>query len=165
MQLERASICSTELCKVLRFCPCGYSAAFNSKAIKFHHSFEVNVFKDILADFCFNLGLLRVIRRRPAFPGRNVMYNKACLKLSWFLLFPAIGFQHVSTRKFGPSSGICLSFLNRPIFTVKPCIKAAAYVQFFNFLVWLLFKCGLYLRAAYMQSLESAKPVKAVWHM
>ena len=44
------------------------------------------------------------------------------------------------------------------------CIKAVAYVQLFNFLVRLLFKCGLYLRAAYMQCSESAKPVKAAWH-
>ena len=51
------------------------------------------------------------------------------------------------------------------ISTVKSCIKAAAYVQFFNFLVRLLFKCGFYLVAAYMQSAESAKPVKAVWDM
>ena len=49
--------------------------------------------------------------------------------------------------------------------TVKSCIKAAANMQFFNFLVWLLFEGGFYLRAAYMQSPESAKPVKAVWHM
>ena len=49
--------------------------------------------------------------------------------------------------------------------TVKSCIKAAAYVQVFNFLVRLLFKCGFYLRAAYMQSPKSAKPVKAVSHM
>ena len=49
--------------------------------------------------------------------------------------------------------------------SVKSCIKAAAYVQFFNFLVRLLFKCGFYLRAAYMQSPESAKPEKAAWHM
>ena len=39
-------------------------------------------------------------------------------------------------------------------------------MQFFNFWVRLLFKCGFYLRAAYMmQNPESAKPVKAVWHM
>ena len=31
--------------------------------------------------------------------------------------------------------------------TVKSCIKAAAYVQFFNFLVWLLFDCGLYAKS------------------
>ena len=49
--------------------------------------------------------------------------------------------------------------------TVKSCIKAVAFVQFFNFLVWLLFKCGFYLRVVYMQSPESAKPVNAVWHM
>ena len=49
--------------------------------------------------------------------------------------------------------------------TVKSCIKAAAYVQFFNFLVQLLFKCSFYLRAAYMQNPESAKPEKEVWHM
>ena len=53
--------------------------------------------------------------------------------------------------------------------TAKSCIKAAAYVQFFNFLVRLLFKCSFYLRAAYVctyvQSLESAKPVNAVCHM
>ena len=42
---------------------------------------------------------------------------------------------------------------------------AAAYVQIFNVLVWLLFKCGFCLRAAYMQSRESAKPVKAAWHV
>ena len=53
----------------------------------------------------------------------------------------------------------------KDLFTVKSCIKAAADVQFFNFLVRLLFKCGFYLRAAYMQSPESAKPVNAVWHM
>ena len=47
--------------------------------------------------------------------------------------------------------------------TVKSCIKAAAYVQFFNILVQLLFKCGFYSRAA-MQCSWSAKPVKAVWH-
>ena len=40
--------------------------------------------------------------------------------------------------------------------TVKSCIKAVACVQFFNFLVRLLFKCGFYLRAAYMQNPESA---------
>ena len=45
--------------------------------------------------------------------------------------------------------------------TVKSCIKAAAYVQFFNFLVRLLFKCGFYLRAVYVQKPESAKPVKS----
>ena len=49
--------------------------------------------------------------------------------------------------------------------TVQSCITAAAYVQFFNFLVRLLFKCGFYLRAAYMQSPGSAKPVKAVGHV
>ena len=49
--------------------------------------------------------------------------------------------------------------------TVKLCIKAAANVKIFNFLVWLLFKCGFYLRAAYMQSTESATNVKVVWHM
>ena len=49
--------------------------------------------------------------------------------------------------------------------TVKSCIKAVAYVQFFNFLVRLLFKCGFYLRATYMPSPDSAKPVKAVLHM
>ena len=47
---------------------------------------------------------------------------------------------------------------------VKSCIKAAL-VQFFNFLVRLLFKCGCFLKAAYMQNPESAKPVKAVWQM
>ena len=36
--------------------------------------------------------------------------------------------------------------------TVKLCVKAAAYMQYFNFSVWLLFKCGFYLRAAYTQS-------------
>ena len=49
--------------------------------------------------------------------------------------------------------------------TVKSCIKAAAYVQFFNFLVRLLFKCGFYLRVACMQRPESAKLVKSVWYM
>ena len=49
--------------------------------------------------------------------------------------------------------------------TVKSCIKPLADVQFFNFLVRLLFKCVFYLRAAYMQRPESAKPVRAVWHM
>ena len=44
--------------------------------------------------------------------------------------------------------------------TEKACIKADAYVQFFNFLVRLLFKCGFYLRAAYMQSPESSKSEK-----
>ena len=39
-----------------------------------------------------------------------------------------------------------------------------AYVQFFNFLLWLLFKCGFYSRAAYMQFSYFVKPVKAVWH-
>ena len=43
-------------------------------------------------------------------------------------------------------------------YTVKSCIKAAAYVKYFNFGVRLLFKCGFYLRAAYMQNSESAKP-------
>ena len=42
------------------------------------------------------------------------------------------------------------------VITVKSCIKAAACVQFFIFLVRLLFKCGFYLRAAYMQNPESA---------
>ena len=32
---------------------------------------------------------------------------------------------------------------------VKLCIKVAAYVQFFNVLVRLLFKCGFYLKSAY----------------
>ena len=45
---------------------------------------------------------------------------------------------------------------------VKSCIKASAYVQFFNFLLRLLFKCGFYLRVAYMQNPEPAKPVIAV---
>ena len=47
--------------------------------------------------------------------------------------------------------------------TEKSCIKAAAYVPFFNFLVWILFECGLYSRAAYMHCSGSAKPGKAVW--
>ena len=73
-------------------------------------------------------------------------------------------------RKIQPNKIHCLNLLhNKSILivtiTVKSCIKAAAYVQFFNFLVRLLFKCGFYLRAAYMQSPESAKPVKAAWHM
>ena len=51
------------------------------------------------------------------------------------------------------------------VVTVKSCIGATAYLQFFNFLVRLLFKCGFYLRAAYVQNPELAKPVKAVWHM
>ena len=49
--------------------------------------------------------------------------------------------------------------------TVQSCIKAAANVQFLNFLVRLLFKCGFHLRVAHMQSPGSAKPVKAVWHV
>ena len=36
--------------------------------------------------------------------------------------------------------------------SVKSCIKAVACVQFFNFWVRLLFKCSIYLRAAYMQN-------------
>ena len=50
--------------------------------------------------------------------------------------------------------------------TAKLCIKAAAYVQLFNFLVRLLFicKCGFYSRAACMLCSQSAKPVKAVWY-
>ena len=51
------------------------------------------------------------------------------------------------------------------VITIKWCIKAAAYVQFFNFLARLLFKCGFYLRAVYMQCPESAKPLKASRHM
>ena len=35
--------------------------------------------------------------------------------------------------------------------TVNSCMKAAAYVQIFNFLVRLLFKCGFNLRAAYVR--------------
>ena len=48
--------------------------------------------------------------------------------------------------------------------TLKSCIKAAAYVQFFGaaIQVWLSFKSGL---CTHVQSLESAKPVNAVWHM
>ena len=38
---------------------------------------------------------------------------------------------------------------------VKLCIKAAAYVQFFNFLLRLLIKCGFYSRADDMQCFES----------
>ena len=34
--------------------------------------------------------------------------------------------------------------------SVNSCIKAAAYVQFFNLLVRLLFKCGFHVRAAYV---------------
>ena len=49
--------------------------------------------------------------------------------------------------------------------TAKSCIKAAACVQFFNFLVRLLFKDGFYLRVTYVQSPESAKPEKTVGHM
>ena len=41
----------------------------------------------------------------------------------------------------------------------------SAYVQLSIFLVRLLFKCGFYLRVAYMQIPESAKPVNAVWQM
>ena len=46
--------------------------------------------------------------------------------------------------------------------TIKSCIEAVAYIiiimQSSNFLVRLLFKCGFYLRVAYMQNLESANP-------
>ena len=68
-----------------------------------------------------------------------------------------------------PSHGLSQAPLHmhisdRQMHTVKPCIKAATYVQFFNFLVRLLFKCGFYLRVAYMQFSESAKPIKAFWH-
>ena len=64
----------------------------------------------------------------------------------------------------GQGVGELRAVLNR-WHTVKSCIKAAAYDQLFNFLVRLPFKCGFYLRTAYMQSPESAKPAKAVWHM
>ena len=37
--------------------------------------------------------------------------------------------------------------------------------NFSTFFVWLLFECGFYLRAAYMQNSESINPKKAVWHM
>ena len=45
--------------------------------------------------------------------------------------------------------------------TIKSCIEAVAYIiimQSSNFLVRLLFKCGFYLRVAYMQNIESANP-------
>ena len=48
--------------------------------------------------------------------------------------------------------------------TIKSCIKAAAYMQFFNVLVQLLFKRGFYSRVAYTQFSDFAKLVKAVWH-
>ena len=38
---------------------------------------------------------------------------------------------------------------------IKSCIKAAAYLQFFNILLRLLIKCGFYSRAADMQCSES----------
>ena len=60
----------------------------------------------------------------------------------------------------------CVEFnVRTPRSTIRSCIKAAAYVKFFKFLVRLLFKYGFYLRTAYLQSPESAKLVKAVWHM
>ena len=54
--------------------------------------------------------------------------------------------------------------------TVKSFFKAAAYVQFLNFLVRLLFKCGSYSRAVSMdpdniQCSESAERVKTDSHM
>ena len=42
--------------------------------------------------------------------------------------------------------------------TVKSCIKAVAYVQFFNFVVWLLFKCGFYLRRLICKILSLQNP-------
>ena len=47
----------------------------------------------------------------------------------------------------------------------KVVYKCRSLCAIFNFLVRLLFKCGFYLRVAYMQCSESAKPVKAAWHM
>ena len=48
--------------------------------------------------------------------------------------------------------------------TEKSCIKAAAFVQVFNCLMRLLFKCGFYSRVAYMQCCESAKLAKGALH-
>ena len=41
--------------------------------------------------------------------------------------------------------------------TVKSWIKAAAYALYFNCVVRFLFKCGFYLRVAFMQCCESTK--------
>ena len=66
------------------------------------------------------------------------------------------GFVNTNFRKFGPVS-------IKIIITVKSCINAAAYVQFFNFLVRI--QVRLLFEVAFTQSPESAKPVKAFGHM
>ena len=43
----------------------------------------------------------------------------------------------------------------RSAIATASCIKAAAYVQLFNFLVQLLFKCGFSLRATYNKYAKS----------
>ena len=48
--------------------------------------------------------------------------------------------------------------------TEKSFIKAAAFVQFYNCLMHLLFKCGFYSRVAYMQWCECEKLVKGALH-
>ena len=49
-------------------------------------------------------------------------------------------------------------------YTVNSCIKAAGYVQLFNFLMWLLFKCGFYSRVALYAMFSVCKTRESVWH-
>ena len=112
--------------------------------------------------FCFGIQILLLyggyLQRSPVDPsgGRNAGLE-------------SILHQHDECSRSSHTS-MAFSWRNRSLETVqaqkkKYCIKAAAYEKFFNFLVRFLFKCSFYLRAAYMQSHESAKPVNEVWHM
>ena len=67
----------------------------------------------------------------------------------------------LSTKLASMAGGRLLS-LHAGRRAVKSCTKAVAFVQFFNFLVRLLFECGFYSRAACMQYSDYTKPVKAV---